>query len=462
MNWVMVFRWRVGAVLGAAAAACLLAASPSPAQEWWKSTHDGIPEPSLATSLPQNGDPAGSRKRLAERGVVYGLEYTNDVLSNLRGGLKTGTIDQGRLHGILTADFGKLAGWQGLTGFANIFLIHNTGRIRRDYVGAINSIAAIEAKPTARLSEIWLEQKFWNDKASIRVGQLAADAEFFISEISTSFLQSDWPTILALDLPSGGPAYPLSTPGARLKLEPMTGVALLMAVFNGDPAGPGLPGKEESRNRYGLNFRVSDPPFTIGEAQFQRNTAANATGLATTLKIGGWYHFGSFDSMRFAYDERPLADPARLGLPARLRGDSGIYAIIDQQLYRPPGGDAQSGITVYSRMSVSPSDRNIVSHHIDGGIVFAGFVPGRPKDWFGASAIHARFSSAVQAFDLDTILYTGRAVPIRDYETSIELTYSAQIVPGWTVQPDLQFIRHPAGDARRNATVAGVRSQWRY
>jgi len=68
----------------------------------------------------------------------------------------------------------------------------------------------------------------------------------------------------------------------------------------------------------------------------------------------------------------------------------------------------------------------------------------------------------VKAFDLDTVVMTGRPVPIRSYETSIELTYSAQIVPGWTVQPDLQFIRHPAGDARRNATVAGVRSQWRY
>ena len=74
-----------------------------------------LPVPSIATSLPYNGDPAGYRKWLGERGVVYGLEYTNDVLSNVRGGTKTGTIDQGKLHGILTVDFGKLAGWDGLT-----------------------------------------------------------------------------------------------------------------------------------------------------------------------------------------------------------------------------------------------------------------------------------------------------------------------------------------------------------
>ena len=63
-------------------------------------------------------------------------------------------------------------------------------------------------------------------------------------------------------LPSGGAAYPLSTPGVRLKVEPIKNVSLLLAVLNGDPAGPG-PGDEQLRNRYGLNFRVTDPPFVI-------------------------------------------------------------------------------------------------------------------------------------------------------------------------------------------------------
>ena len=50
--------------------------------------HGFLPEPSIATSLPNNGDPAGYRKWLGQRGVVYGLEYTNDVLSNVRGGTR--------------------------------------------------------------------------------------------------------------------------------------------------------------------------------------------------------------------------------------------------------------------------------------------------------------------------------------------------------------------------------------
>jgi porin len=440
------------------------------AQAWWDSVqigekpelHNGfLPVPSIATSLPDNGDPAGFRKWLGERGVVYGLEYTNDVLANVHGGLRRGTIDQGKLQGILTVDLDKLAGLSGLTFFANFFQIHNTGRIRRDYVGGLNTIAAIEAIPTTRLSEVWFEQQFAGGKATIKAGQLAADTEFFFSELSTMFLQSDWPTIAAANLPSGGAAYPLSTPGVRLKVDPVKDVSLMIAVLNGDPAGPG-PGDEQLRNRYGLNFRVNDPAFVIGEAQFQRNMGKKDEGLSSTFKIGVWGHFGQFNDQRYASDGTRLADPAGSGAALQHRGNVGIYAVIDQQLYRPKGGDQQSGISVYSRASLSPSDRNLISAYIDGGVVFAGLIPGRHDDRFGVGFIYAKFSDAVRGFDRDTIQFTGLPGVVRDYETNLELTYMAEIVPGWTVQPNLQFIWHPNGDASRNATVVGARSIMRY
>src|SRR5262245_60552143 len=97
--------------------ACALAATDAWSQAWWDSTKDGIPNISIAPSLPDSGDPGGIRKRLSERGIVYGWEYTNDVLSNVRGGLKTGTIDQGKIQGILTADLDKLMGLSGWSFF---------------------------------------------------------------------------------------------------------------------------------------------------------------------------------------------------------------------------------------------------------------------------------------------------------------------------------------------------------
>ena len=92
----------------------------------------------------------------------------------------------------------------------------------------------------------------------------------FVGNISQMFMQSDWPTIGAVNLPSGGAAYPLSTPGVRFQVNPVKHVWLRVAMLNGDPAGPGL-GDEQLRNRYGLNFRIKDPPFFIGEAEWQHN-----------------------------------------------------------------------------------------------------------------------------------------------------------------------------------------------
>ena len=53
------------------------------------------------------------------------------------------------------------------------------------------------------------------------------------------FLQSDWPTITAVNLPSGGPAYPLSTPGIRLKVDP---VGIRLAAAGGVQRRSGGPG----------------------------------------------------------------------------------------------------------------------------------------------------------------------------------------------------------------------------
>jgi porin len=425
------------------------------------SDRSGITEPSIATSLPQNGDPFGTRKWLNDRGVSYNLIYTNDVLSNLSGGIRRGTIDQGKLEAQLALDLEKLVGWKDWTFYANAFGIYNSGRIRRDYVGGRNTIAAIEATPTVRLSELWLER--WFGPASFRIGQLAADAEFFYSDVSQLFLQSDWPTIAAVNLPGGGPAYPLSALGARIKYEFPKDASLLFAIFNGDPAGP-CPGDPDTCNRYGLNFRLQDPAFMIAELQFRRNRGKDDTGLATTLKIGGWSHLGQFADQRFANNGMLLASPTSSGVPLMHRGDYGIYGVIDQQFYRAKGGDGDSGISVFGRGSVSPSDRNPVNFYVDGGIVFSGLIPKRPADRFGASIIYARASNGLRGFSQDQINFGTIAPPPLDYEANLELTYAAQIVPGWIVQPVYTYIWHPSGTGIRlpDAQVVGVRSVFRF
>lgn len=446
-------------VAGAIALGCVLCLAPPARADQQDYGPDGVPEDSIAPLLPAGGDPFGHRRWLAERGIAFNLWYRNDTLANTQGGRRRGVVNQGLLETSLQVDLGRLAGLEGLRFFSNQFAIHNTGRIRRDYVGGINTIAAIEAVPTFRLSEAWLEQSLFGGVVRLRAGQLAADVDFFYSAASALFLQSDFATISALNLPSGGPAYPLATPGLFLAVEPNAAVTLQFGLYNGDPAGRG-PGDEQVRNRRGTDFRMRDPALVFAEAQFRAN---QEEGLARTVKLGAWGHLGGFDHQRLGDDRRLLADPAGSGQPLRRRGNSGVYGVLDQQLWRPAGGSEDSGITAYARVSAAPQpDRSVIGIHLDGGLVFAGLVPGRAEDRFGLGFLYARYSDAARDFDRDRNRLTGEAGPVRGHEANLELTYQAAIMQGWSVQPAVTHVWNPGGVPGRNALVAGLRTQLRF
>lgn len=241
--------------------------------------------PTVRSVLP---DPWGwevQRQWYRERGVTFAGILTNDGFVNVQGGIKRGAVFEGKFEGIVGIDFERLAGLKGLTFFSNIFQTHGNGGPGRSLVNGLDTISNIEALPSIRLSELWLEQKFWEGRVGLRVGQLTTDSEFYNSQYFNVFLTSDWPTITSTGLPGGGPAYPLSTPGIRLKLDPTPNHSMLLALFNGDPAGPCQNQNPEVCNRYGLNFRVKDPPLLPLQSgsEGHRSCRRNSPGRVSSL-----------------------------------------------------------------------------------------------------------------------------------------------------------------------------------
>ncbi len=168
----------------------------------------------------------------------------------------------------------KLAGLPGTTFRVNAYQIQGRN-LSAENILNYSTISGLAARPTTRLFELWIEQKLFADMASVRVGQLTADNQFFISEFGNSLFINvtfGWSNLFIQDLPGGGgPNYPLATPGARLKVTPTDQITLLAAIFNGDPAGTGFTGLQEIKDPAGINFRLKDPPFLIGEAQYKYN-----------------------------------------------------------------------------------------------------------------------------------------------------------------------------------------------
>lgn len=449
-------------------AVCATAALAAEKEQYNKEP-TGIPEGSIAVNFPENGDPDHSRAYLAGKGIAYGFSYYGEVMGNPSGGFSQGSIYDGRAKAVIDLDLEKIIGWSGLSFHGNVYQIHGHG-LTRDHIGNLLTATSVEALPSTRLYKASFDQTL-GDKMSLRFGQFAADAEFAITDTGISqFVNTTfgWPALNQSNLPSAGPAYPLTALGVRVKYDPSERLTLMVATFDGDPAGPGK-GDPQARNNDGLNFRLQDAPFTIGEAQFHYKDAESIIGLPGTIKVGGWYHAGRFDDQRFGANGVPLAVSG--GSPRRLRTSHALYGIIDQQIYRMTGEKADNGITAFSRITAAPSDRSLIDLYVDGGLRFVGFVPGRPDDTFGFGFAYARIGNGRLA-DKDSVA-NGITIPVRDYEGLLEFSYTAVVVPGWTITPDLQYIIHPGGlvsDPRSSdpmraiadATVVGVRSLIRY
>ena len=183
----------------------------------------------------------------------------------------------------------------------------------------------------------------------------------------------------------------------------------------------------------------------IGEAEYRYNQDAESQGLAGTVKLGGWHHFGRFDDTHFGIDGKSLADPTSIGQPRVHRGDFAVYGVIDQMLWHLPGEGPKKGIGGFARVAASPSDRNLMSFYAEAGVNFIGIWAQRPDDTFGCAVAFSQLSPPLGALDRDTNFFAGDAAPVRSYELALELTYQAQIGPSWIVQPDFQYIFRPSG-----------------
>nr|WP_249811929.1 carbohydrate porin [Bradyrhizobium sp. 2] len=399
---------------------------------------------------------------LANKGLNFGATYIADNIANVSGGVKRGAIHFGRLDLSVDADLDKLVGWTGGRFYANAFVIYGQG-LSRNYVMNLATISEIEALPDQRLYNAYFEQSFFGDRLNIRAGQQAADVEFFDSQTDDLFINGTfgWPAIKASNLPAGGPAPPIAVPGIRIKAALTENITAFGAVFNGDPSGPGE-ADPQLRDHHGLAFRVNDLPWVIGQVRFNYDIDIGGRPLAGNFTPGAWKHYGSFDSQRFTAEGLSIADPGGSGVPARLRGNYGVFAVIEQVLYRPPEVKDNTtsasipGITAFGRIAYSPPDRNLIDLYVDGGIGFVGFTPGRPLDRFGVAMAYMRISNTARNLDIDTQAFTGIQSPVRSNETLIEMIYEAHIKPGWLIAPYFQYVFRPSGGIPNPNDPTGV------
>ncbi|MGA3283439.1 MAG: carbohydrate porin [Verrucomicrobiota bacterium] len=420
------------------------------------------------------GDWGGTRSGLSDKGFDFGLEYTGEFLANVSGGASRGGLYQHLVKTLLDFDLEKMAGWKGARFHASSLWLWGTRP--NDIAGLTGSVYSdpsnISGYDTCRLYELWLEQSFFDGKFSVRAGQIALDEEFICSDYACLFISGThgWPAFMSTTIPDGGPAYPVAGTGVRLDLKPAEKLELLAALVDGDVR------DQASENKYGTHFGFdsNEGVLCIAEMEFRINQKRGDQGLPGTYKLGGWYHTGHFNDLRYdnhgisLEDDGTLSGQASDGIPAPHAGDGGIYFNLDQMLWRKTA-DLDQGVGIYWR--IAPwllDDRNSLDFYTAGGVVCKGLVPGRDQDVFGAGVSYARVSNSLRGAqsDADHIAAAGsmpnnlKPGPVPDYEMGFEATYQIVLAPWWRLQPDFQYIVHPGGStALADAIVVGVRTQ---
>jgi len=446
MSGIALCSWAATIVFG-----LLLWAAPVPAAA---ADPDGDDAPKLL------GDHDGWRSGLKKYGITPAVVDINEVLGNLGGGVRRGVIYEGRTDLSLAVDLRPQFQWPG-DFFVRAYQVR--GRGLTPDIANLNTISNIEATATTRLFELWYEQQI-GDWLHVRLGRQAADQEFLIADGAKLFINATFgfPTLPAVSLPSGGPAYPLATPAVRLRVDVNEELTFFAGVFNGDPAGPGT-GDPQKRDPSGTRFSFSDGLFTIYEARYN----PGKTTKNGTYRVGAWYHTEPFADQRIDTTGLSLASPLSSGTPRRHSGNGSIYASVDQPLF---GGDDKSGFAAFARVMTAPDDRNLLDFYVDGGITYKNpekNLFGRTGDTFGLAIAYANIGKSARALAIDQTILAGMPVPRRTGETLIELTWQIAIADGVQLQPDLQYVINPGGGIANplapasrvgNALIAGLRS----
>jgi len=397
------------------------------------------------------GDLGGVRSALGGYGISVSLVETSEVLGDVSGGTSQAVDYDGLTTLTVQMDTQRAFGWHG--GLFNVSALDNHGdNLSANDLGTLQTSSGIEADRSDRLWEAWYQQTFLYGRADLKVGQQSLDQEFMDSQYAGLFVNTmfGWPMLPSADLLSGGPAYPLSSLGVRFRAQPEGPWSYLVGVFDDNASGlaSGAAGDSQVLDNHGVNFRLRDHPLYIAEIQYSSPAlgsleyAGDRGVLPGVYRLGFWYDDGKFADQEIGQDGLSLANPASNGLPRLHQGNYSIYAVADQLIWRERP-DTEEGVGVFFRAMAAPADRNLISFSANAGVTYREPFEHREDDVIGLGMGYAQVSSRAASLDRDTNDFSGVHGPVRTGETFVELTYQYQIVPWWTVQPDLQYVFRP-------------------
>ncbi len=359
-------------------------------------------------------------------GVDFGATYLSNLAGNPYGGARQGFTNTGSTGLNLNLDLETIAGLKDWDFYSTAVWRYGESLSQR-YIQNQFNVQQNFGGQNLRLYAAYL-QKSWDDgRLLVKFGRFAAGDDFLSSPIYWLYMNNGIdgnPVSVFLNVP--WTAYPNGTWATMAKLKPSpdwyveAGVYEAQTAYQTRMAAHGVDLSFVTGR--GVNFNV--------QAGYTPNAEKDAKGLPGHYSVGAYAVAASF---------------SRLSAPAQMvQNNYGVYAMIDQMVYREGGPGTQQGLTPWAAVLVSPTpDRSLMPYYAVGGAVYQGLIPGRDNDVTALGVIYGKYSGEL-------------TTPSRNsYEMVIEANYKIQVNQWLFVQPAMQYIINTGGGIHPDALVLG-------
>jgi len=368
-------------------------------------------------ALSASAAPAQQAAERAAPPIIVSAKYVVDTTYVSKGADSDRTFLVHNAQLTADLDMDRLVGARGLT--AGVELLGTGGAQPNTAAGTLQGIDNIEAAShRVKLYEAWLEQAFAHGRGSVRLGLTDLNADFYQNE-SAGLLTAPAFGVgseLAATGPNGPSIFPSTALTARVAVRLGHSGYAKFAIVD---AKAGVIGDPD-----GVDVSMREGALIIAEV-----------GLAGSAKfaLGVWRYSKKQDDIHAIEPD---------GRPVR-RVANGAYLLADRRI----AGDDAHAASLFLRIGCSDGETTPFRGGFQAGISIAAPIPGRPHGQLSLGVEEGLLSRGFRRV-LEDDGYRSRAA-----EYGLELTYSDQLLPWLSVQPDFQYIRRAYGDDNRRGTI---------
>ena len=414
------------------------------------------PVDAAGPAAPGDGARAGSQPVASNPGAVdiiagtgaigrlLGLDEDSGIrLGGLWIGDSSGVLSGGRVPGAwalnsltiadLNLDTEKLFGWEG--GSIGTEFLQFSGQPTNNLAGAFHGFDSLEAGPPLvrqELYELWVRQRFFDDKLIVRIGKSVPTFDFnnVVRPVPVSDPAAAIPAVTSLvytpifvnpTMLGVIPGYYNSATGVTITVAPTKSLYLNYGFYDGNIANGRQTGLEGPHFN-GFYFHIGEAGYSyrVGEQRKPGN-----------FGVGVWGQTGKLHTFSGGIDN----------------GANGVYLFGAQRLwFRRPGID-NSGVSGFYQFGANNSNALLARDYVGGGLTAFGMVRGRPDDSFGFGLAWTALNRGDQAGHVFFPNAPMGPLFLRSNQLMLEWYYQMKLVNGWFFQTALSEIPTPGQSA---------------